>query len=213
MNHPIASVLTTAIGILCIAGSTAADIVQVDVYGTVIFNATSGLPLSSVTVGETAHTSFTVDSNVFVDSIPGTVRAYDVMPASFSLSFSGGASVGLGVGPAFFAVRNNDPAVDGFFLSDSTTSFGGVFLSQAPYREDFHATYGGGTLSSVDILAATGTYDFTGLTVFGYNLWQAFPDNVRMDIEYDHMTIAVVPAPAAIWAFVPLALGIGRRRR
>ena len=65
----------------------------------------------------------------------------------------------------------------------------------------------------LDILAATGNYDFTGLTVFGCNLWQAFPDNVRMDIDFSHMTIAVVPAPAGILAFAPLAFGTGRRRR
>ena len=211
VKDPLAKILTTAVGVLCISVSVdARSIVQVDVYGTVIFNGTSGSPLVSVTVGQTARTSFTLDSSIFVDSIPGTVRAYTITPGSFSLSFSGGASVGA-TGPAFFGVRNNDPAVDGFFVSDNTTNLGGVALTQAPYREDFHATYGGSTLSSVDILAATGTYNFTGLTVFGYNLWQAFPDNVRMDINYDHMTIAVVPAPAGILALAPL--GLGRRRR
>ena len=213
MKHLITHMVAATVGTLCIAGSIHATIVQVDIYGTVIFNGTTGAPLATVTVGETAHTSFTVDSNVFVNSIPGVVRAYNVMAGSFSLSFSGGASVGLGAGPAFFGVRNNDPGVDGFFLSDSTTSFGGVALSQAPYREDFHATYGSGLLSSVDILGAIGTYDFTGLTVFGYNLWQSFPDNVRMDITYDHMTISVVPAPAGLLMFVPWMMVIGRRRR
>src|SRR5262245_60892880 len=110
MKHPITSILAAAIGTLCIAGPIDAQIVQVDIYGTVISNLTAGSPLVTVTVGQTAHTSFTVDSNVFVNSIPGTVRAYNVMPGSFSLSFSGGASVGLGAGPAYFGVRNNDPA-------------------------------------------------------------------------------------------------------
>jgi len=213
MKNRLGKALTVAVGSLCIMSSVDAAIVQVDVYGTVVFNGTTGSPLVSVTAGQTARTSFTVDSSIFVDSIPGTVRAYNVTPGSFSLSFSGGASVGLGAGPAYFAVRNNDPGVDGFFLSDNTTSFGGVALSQAPYREDFHATYGSSLLSSVDILGATGNYDFTGLTVFGYNLWQSFPDNVRMDIDFSHMTIAVVPAPAGFLAFAPLILGLGRRRR
>lgn len=213
MKNPIPRIVAAFVGTLCILGSAdARPLVQVDIFGIVNFNSTSGSPLSTVTVGQMARTSFTVDSSVFVDSIPGTVRAYNIMLGSYALSFSGGASVGA-VGPAFFGVRNNDPGVDGFFVSDSTTSLGGVALSQAPYREDFHATYGSTTLSSVDILAAVGTYNFTGLTVFGYDLWQAFPDNVRMDIDFDHMTIAVVPAPAALCAFAPLAFGIHRRRR
>ncbi len=211
MKHRIVSIVT-AFSALCITAFAGGAIVQVDMYGTVVFNGTSGSPLGGVTAGQLAHTSFTVDSTLFTDSIPGVVRAYDVMAGSFSLSFSGGASVGL-AGPAHFGVRNNDPGVDGFFLSDNTSSFGGVALSQSPYREDFHATYGSSLLSSVDILGALGTYNFTGLTVFGYNLWQTFPDNVRMDIDYDHMTISQVPTPAGILAFAPLALGLARRRR
>jgi hypothetical protein len=214
MKSPIAKTLIAMAGALCfINPAEGRDIVQVDIYGTVVFNGTVGPPLATVTVGQTARTSFTVDSTIFVDSIPGDVRAYDINPASFSLSFSGGASVGLLPGPAFFGIRDGDPVADGFFVSDSPISIGGVALSQPPYREDFHNSYVGGTLSSVDILSAVGTYDFTGLTVYGYTLWQAFPDNVRMEIEFSHMTIAVVPGPASLLVFAPLILGMHRRRR
>ena len=215
MKNTVATFVTAAIGSLCtIHSADARSIVQVDIHGQVIFNATAGAPLSTVAVGELAHTSFQVDSDVFVDSIPGDVRAYNVIQPSYSLSFSGGASVGLGVGPAFFGVRDGDPVADGFFVSHNTTSVGGVFLSQAPYRGDFHSSYVGSTLSSVDILSAVGTYDFTGLTVFGYTIWQGSVDNVRMDINFDHMTITVVPSPATLFALVPLVLGVrGRRRR
>ena len=212
MKNPIASILTACLGSLCLMSSANADIVQVDIYGTVIFNGTTGSPLSTVTVGQTARTSFMVDSNVYINSIPGDVRAYDIMIGSYSLSFSGGASVGA-VAPAYFGVRDGDPVADGFFVSDSTVSIGGVAMTQAPYREDFHTSYLGSHLSSVDILDAVGTHNFNDLTVFGYTLWQAFPDNVRMNIDFTHMTIAVVPAPAGFLAFAPLILGVRRRRR
>jgi hypothetical protein len=199
---------------LLYAGSAdARPLVQVDVYGEVYFNGTVGAPLSTVTVGQTAHMAFQVDSSVFVDSIPGDVRAYNIIQPSFSLSFSGGASVGMTGGPAYFGVRDGDPVADGFFVSTSTVSYGGVPLTQAPYQADFHASYTGTTLSSLDILAAFGTYDYDGLTVFGYSLWQSFPDNVKMGIDFTHMTIGAVPAPSTALALCPFIFGIRRRRR
>ena len=64
----------------------------------------------------------------------------------------------------------------------------------------------------IDILDAQGTYDFTGLTNFGFNLWAVFPDNVVMEINFEQMTIAAVPAPATLVVLAPLAFGRRRRR-
>jgi hypothetical protein len=213
MKSTLANALVALTVSLCVVGAAEArTIVQVDIYGTVIFNGITPPPLGTVTAGQTAIMSFQVDSNVFVDSIPGDVRAYDIIQPSFLLSFSGGASVGLAGGPSYFGVRDGDPVSDGFFVSTSTTNLGGVPLTQAPFQADYHTSYVGGTLSSVDILDALGMYDFTGLTVFAYNLWASFPDNVAMEIEYSHMTISAIPAPAALAAFAPLLLGTRRRR-
>lgn len=214
MNCTFKRVTTVLIGVLLCAGAAEArSPVQVDVYGQVYFNSTTGAPLQAVAVGEQAHLAFQVDSSVFVDSIPGDVRAYNIIQPSFSLSFSGGASVGMTAAPAYFGIRDGDPVADGFFVSNSTTSIGGVPMTQAPYLLDFHNSYTGSTLSSVDILSAFGTYNFTGLTVYGFNLWQAFPDNVRLGIDFTHMTIGEVPAPATALGLLPLAFGIRRRRR
>jgi len=215
MKTSIATFLTAFVGSVCIASAAEARVpVQVDIYGTVIFNGITAPPLGTVTAGQTAHMSFEVDSTVFIDSIPGDVRAYDIIAATYSLSFSGGSSVGLGGSPAYFAVRDGDPVADGFFVSQSTTNLGGVPLTQAPFQTDFHNSYEGSTLSSVDILSALGTYDFDGLTVFGYTVWAFSPDNIAMEIDFTHMTIAAVPAPATFLALAPLAFGLrGRRRR
>jgi hypothetical protein len=214
MKSQIAVVTGALVGAMCIVGSAEArSLVLVEVHGTVFFNGIGPAPLGLVTAVQTAVMSFHVDSDVFIDSIPGDVRAYNIIQPSFSLSFSGGVVVGLGATPSYFGVRDGDPVADGFFVSTSTTNLGGVPLTQAPYQADFHTSYVGSTLSSVDILNAFGTYDFTGLTVFGYNLWAAFPDNVVLGIDFTHMTIGEVPAPAGVFAFVPLAFGCGRRRR
>lgn len=200
-----------------LAGAAQAGVpVDVTATGTVIFNGIPNAPLSGVGFGETAVMSFQVNSNDFVDGVPGDVRAYVITPASFSLSFSGGVSVGLldpFPGTPYFGIIDGFPVSDGFFVSSGTTSPGGVALEQTPYNANLSLGYVGGTLSSLDILDAVGTYDFTGLTSFGYNLWSVFPDNVVLDIDFQQMTIALAPAPATLAALAPLALGLGRRRR
>lgn len=190
--------------------------VEVTATGTVFFNGIGAPPLNGVGSGETAVMYFQVDSNSFVDSIPGDVRAYAITPSTFSLSFSGGVTVGLldpFPGTPYFGVIDGFPVSDGFFVSSSTVSPGGVALEQEPYQANLSIGYTGGTLSSLDILDAVGTYDFTGLTSFSYDLWTVFPDNVVLGIDFQEMTIAVVPAPATLAALAPLALGLRRRRR
>lgn len=198
-----------------------ADQVQVSVTGTVVSRASNlGQPLSGVAIGDTGVMSFVVDSDVFVDGIPGDVRSYAITQPSFSLSFQpSGVSVGLldpfpaGETP-YFSLVDGFPASDGFFVSTSTVSPGGVPISQTPLQVNLDLGYSASTLSSLNILDAIGTYDFDGLTRFGYNIWQAFPDNVRLDMEFSSMTIAVIPAPSSL--ALPAMLGVvaaGRRRR
>jgi hypothetical protein len=86
------------------------------------------------------------------------------------------------------------PVSDGFFVSTSPISPGGVPLERSPFNAHFRLGYDGSTLSSLDIVDAIGSYDFTGLTVFGFNLWAVSPDNVAMEIDFAQMTIEAAPA-------------------
>lgn len=204
------------VGLACVAGVAQADIVTVTATGQVIFNGINDGELGTVNGGETATVSFTVDSNNFVDGVPGDLRSYGMTPGSFSMSFSGGASVGLadpypgGLTPNITLV-DGFPVSDGFFVSDSEFSPGGVALSQGDFYFNLDLGYTGDTLNSLDILDALGTYDFGGLTRFGMNIWRIFPDNVAMEMDFAQMTITPAPASAAL-------LGLGglvaiRRRR
>ena len=83
-------------------------------------------------------------------------------------------------------------------------------LEQTPINLNVDLGYVGSTLSSLDILDAVGTYDFTGLTRFGFNLWAVSPGNVGMEINFEQLTI--VPAPG-VGLLLPLGLVVGRRRR
>jgi hypothetical protein len=61
-----------------------------------------------------------------------------------------------------------------------------------PFSDNFYVTYGGSTLSSLDIVDAEGTYDFTGLTVFNWTIDDG-PFN-PIGILFAELTIEVVVA-------------------
>lgn len=184
--------------LLCAASATAATViveVQGEVWGKLINDGTLG----EVEVGEDAVLIFAVDSDDFVDNPNNPTRGYAIDLESFQLAFSGGASIGLTpsfASPAYFVIRDNDPAVDGFFLSQGLDFQSALPLDQAGNLADFFGmrylvTYEGDTLDSLDILDALGTYDFTGLTVFGMSVDDGpFLDALGMNFE--SMTLSVV---------------------
>ncbi len=195
-----------------------ADIVSVSVTGQVTFNAINDPPLNAVGSGANVEMFFEVDSDVFVEGIPGDTRGYEINQSSFSLNFDTPLSIGL-LNPfpetPYFTLVDGFPVSDGFFVSTSPISPGGVPLAQEPLNLNLDLGYTGDTLSSLDILDAAGVYDFDGLTRFGFNLWQVFPDNVRMDIDFQQMTITPkqIPEPTTIAILAPLGLLMLRRRR
>lgn len=194
--------------------------VTVTVTGEVEFNGIRNGPIdrTHVTSGSPAVLTFELDAADFVDSTLFPVRGYAIDAASFELTLNG-VSVGLqnpypaGSTP-YFVLRNNDPAVDGFFLSSNIdtgapegvpTDEPGVF---GQFYNNFYVTYGEATLPSLDILDALGTYDFGGLTVFNWTLDDgAFGPNA-MGLLFSEMTI--VPEPAGLPLLV--LLGFIRRR-
>jgi len=178
-------------------------LVEVTVTGTVEFNSIGPPPLGSVEVGDSASLHFIVDSSNFVNSGMFPTRGYPILASTFSMDFPA-VSIGLaspfppGQTP-YFVLRNNDPAVDGFFLSTNLSSSTGVPLDQmgssGPLLDDFSVTYGGSELSSLDILDALGTYDFTGLTVFNWTVDDG--EQQPMGILFEQMVVALSGAPGA----------------
>jgi hypothetical protein len=211
------AVVTCLVVLMTFAVAARADTVAISVRGQVIQNLITTPPLNGASVGNTAVMSFTVDSNNFVNGIPGDLRSYPIDPSSFALTFQpSGVTVGLanpfpaGQTP-YFTLVDGFPVSDGFFVSTSTTSPGGVPISQSPLQANLDLGYVGTTLSSLDILNAFGTYNFNGLTRFSFNLWQQFPDNVRLDMDFQQMTIT--PEPTLILPAIAGLLALRRRRR
>ncbi|MDH3284224.1 MAG: hypothetical protein OEQ13_05750 [Acidobacteriota bacterium] len=181
--------------------ATAGVPVTVTVTGEVEFNQINSPPLGDVLPGETATLTFLVDSDVFDDDPVFPTRGYVIDEWSYSLTFDSADMELEDPFPAgqtpYFVIRNDDPAVDGFFTATNTAvPFGaGLPLNQTglfgQFQDSFRVTYEGDTLASLDILGALGTYDFDGLTVFGWTIDDG-PFNA-MFIIFNELTIEVVP--------------------
>ena len=212
----------TGLGLALITSAAAVpsalgEMVLVEIAGTVEFNQVTAPPIGSLTAGTAVVLSFLVDSDDFANSPTYPTRGYVIDQASFSLA-GGGVSVGLqspfpdGEVP-YFVIRNDDPAVDGFFIARSVDFPIGVPLGQTgvfgTFSQDFSVTYGGGLLESLDILDAVGTYEYAGLK--GYNWTIDDGPFSPMSIGFESITISVVPAPATV-AMLLLGGAFGRRR-
>ncbi|MGP1309127.1 MAG: hypothetical protein ACTS27_02885 [Phycisphaerales bacterium] len=210
-----------AISVAIVSTPALADLIRFEATGEWDFGMIRSGPLNGVNSGA-ASMRFDMDSDDFIDSTNFPTRGYRIIQNTFALTVDG-ITVGLPdpypMGEdTLFVLRNNDPAVDGFFLGSSVDGFpNGVSIDNAGLLDTylrvlFSATYGNDPISSLDIRDAVGTYTFDGLTVFNWG----FEDggNQIAGMIFDQFTISVVPAPGvpiAFGAFVG-ALAIRRRR-
>ncbi len=191
-----AAIVATSL-IAPVAGGTP---VLVEVNGFVEFNQINDPPLGNVSDGADATISFMLDTDLFADGAMFPTRGYQINNASFELAIDA-ESLGLQMPfPAgqrpYFILRDNDPAVDGFFL-DVNPDAGfpaGLPLEQlgifGQFMCNFSVTYGGSTLGSLDLLDAVGTYDFTGLTVFNFTIDDGAFN--AMGLIFEQMTITAI---------------------
>jgi hypothetical protein len=195
--------------ILVIAGTAGAVPVFVEIAGTVEYNQINQGIFAGVVSGDPVLVSFTVDSEDFINGTYPT-RGYVIDHGSFMFT-AGPATTGLqdpfpaGLTP-YFVVRDNDPAVDGFFLSTGPDWPTGVPTNEPggldPYfYSAFEVSYDGATLASLNITEAVGTYDYTGLGSFYFALLDAWAE--PMFIEYIDLTISVgSPVEDASWGSI-----------
>lgn len=185
-----------------LVGAASAQTVTVTVEGFVEFNQISAPPLGNAGVNDVAVLTFEIDATDFVDSANFPTRGYVIDQASFVLTL-GSTSIGLKspYGPGdtpYFVLRDNDPAVDGFFIANSVDFPIGVELAQVggfgDFENNFSVGYTGSTLGSLDVLDACGAYDFTGLQVFNWTIDDG-PFNA-MGLVFGSMTIDC-PQPGA----------------
>lgn len=198
--------MKTLLAVLCLLLLTAplatAEVVTVNIIGTVEYNLVGSGDFANVNPGDPVEVSFTVDSNDFINSPTFPVRSYKVQTYSLTM---GSVTAALNPTPTngipYFGVRDNDPAVDGFYFTRDGGDFPAGWQLDEPanvagtryFEQRFNVTYEGTRLSSLDILGAVGNYDYTGLSVFGFAV-----DDLGFDpigIEFVMMTIS---APVAV---------------
>jgi hypothetical protein len=164
------------LAMLLSAAPILAATVNVEIFGTVEYEQVNFGQFANVHPGDQIVVSFAVDSETYISgSFP--TRAYAIDLASFTLDI-GSVTVGLqdpfpaGQTP-YFVLRDNDPAVDGFFLSLGPDNPFALPLSEPANFDDyfgaaFSVGYTGDSLGSLSILDAVGNYEYDGLTNFNF---------------------------------------------
>ena len=197
-----------------VAAPAMATTVDVVIDCTVEYNQVNFGPLANVNAGDSAIWSFQVDSNNYQNSANYPTRGYIIDENSFSLAIGSetlGLQSPLAITP-YFVLRNSDPVADGFMFSDNTDWPASLPSDETGQLDQFghhfevgySGTGAGDVLSSLDILDAVGTYDYTGLTSFYTVLNDSFAEPVGL--VFNSLTITPEPTSLALLALGGLAL-------
>ncbi len=202
------SLLTAALA-ACLVSASAATTAQADIVRVVItgFVESNGYRAGTTFFGVPSNTPVTVafdlNSANFIasptPSLVNRVRGYPVIPGSFSLQV-GTVTVGVAGTPAFnFVIRNDDPRVDGFFISAGTDlpTFIRLAMTPANHGLEFSRTFNNPlpppaldpTLPSLNILDAVGSWGFENLSVYSFNV--GLNENITpLVLGYSRITIS-----------------------
>ncbi|MCA9751015.1 MAG: hypothetical protein KC591_02405 [Gemmatimonadetes bacterium] len=205
-----ASLVFALAAALLLPALAAASPVNVQILGTVEYNQVSIGQFGNVNPGDPVSVTFTLDTTMFLNSASFPTRGYVIDESSFTLT-AGSATVHLRnpfPGVPYFVVRDNDPAVDGFFFSRGTDFPAGLPLDEAAngagtrfFESGFSVSYEGTRLPSLDILDAVGTYDLSGIGSFYFVILDLGFEPIGF--IYDQMTIsAPVSVESESWAGV-----------
>lgn len=169
--------------------------------GHVEYNLITSGALGAVHANDPVLISLRVDAANFVNSPNFPTRGYPAVSGSYSYQI-GSVTLGLqtpypAVPPPMLVLRDNDPAVDGFLLSTNVDFPVGIPLnvngSFGALKAHTMVTYGGTTLSSLDVASAVGTYEYAGLSVFGFAIQDGPVDPVGL--IFDKLEIAPFVPP------------------
>ena len=193
MRHALLPILILPL----LAPAAFADRVRVTITGTVESASFSRGPFVSARAGQPAVAIFEVDSNAFRDSAQFPVRGYAIDPATLRLTVGTG-STGIriplpsGSTPSF-VLRDNDPAVDGFYITAGILEFPGSIPldsgSTTSMSMSFSRGFTVGTiLRSRNILdAAPGRWGFEHMASYDWAV--TMPGAAPMMITYESIAI------------------------
>jgi hypothetical protein len=155
---------------------SAATDVRVVIRGVVESNSFRTGTWASVRANDPVRVQIDLDSTNYLDSpnLPGRTRGYRFSPSTFTMSVGSiVAPLRSNVTSAYFCLRNNDPAVDGFFISQGTDIDVQIPLQMTPdgYGIAFARTFDiSPVLSSLNILGACRSYAFENMSSYNFNI-------------------------------------------
>lgn len=202
MKHTLAT-----LALIAFSTSTAlAAGVRVTVTGSVesnAFPANGTNTFGGILAGSPVTLTLELDSTQFLDSpnLPGRTRGYVIQPGTMRLTAGTASATRLENTPAYFVLRNNDPRVDGFFLSQGTDIDTSIPLQMIPagFGVQFSRTFDINTpaptpddsLTSLNILDALGSWQFNDIS--SYNFAVGIGEfNLPMILAYESITIATL---------------------
>jgi len=175
--------------------------VKVEIKGRVAYNVIKG-DLTNVKAGDPATMSFLIDSSVFADNPFHPTRGYTIKLESFAMNVGG---VNLPIvnpqpdGTAFFVVRDNDPAVDGFFMSQGDLSYPLPIAVKIPGLNPVHELVfsrtfsNGNVLPSLDVLRSLKKFGFEYMSSFQWTVGRF--GTYGMEINYDSIQLSANVKP------------------
>ncbi len=189
--------LIALIALALFASAAPAVMVEVQITGEMEYSGINSGPFADAQPGDPANITFMVDSDLFIDSDQFNLRAYEIDQSSYEFTF-GPATAGLQApypGTPYFIIEDGAPVEDAFYFSTWDINWpGDLFLTETgilgQFANHFELGYTEDTLSSIDILDAAGTYDYTGLTRFWYVLMDDWAE--AAGLLFTQMTITPV---------------------
>ena len=133
-----------------------------------------------------------LDSNNYLDNPAYPVRGYIFGPNDLTMTI-GSVTVNARASETtnYFCIRNNDPAVDGVFISKGTGYDVEIPLAIVPnnYGVGFLRTFlGTTTFPSTDILQCTGNWAYENISSYNFGI-QRGEGSVPLGIWYDSFSI------------------------
>lgn len=188
--------------VVCLGSVVQAETVRVVVTGEVESNGFTTGTYAGVPSGAPVTMTIDLDSTNFLDSaaLPGRTRGYRFFASTFSLQIGTITSTLTPSAVGFFVVRNDDPRVDGFFISQGTDIDTMVPLDMTPtnFGIAFSRTFNNPlpppaldpTLPSVDILDAVGSWAFDNISSYNFTV-ERNEIITPMILAYQTITISV----------------------
>ncbi len=184
-------------GIAGLSAVAQAQLVHVRVQGVVDYSVIQG-SLAGTQPGTPVVMEFDVDTNQFLNSATFPTRGYRMIESSFSML--------IGVKPVeivspqpqtpWFVIRDNDPAVDGFFISRQGVELPVNWQVRIPgltplHELDFSRGFNVSTIwNSLNILNILGTYGFENMSSYQWTIGRF--GNPGLEVAYQSIQLSLV---------------------